>query len=34
MLAPPLPLELDRVGVGRVGVLALSVEPDSLQVVV
>jgi diacylglycerol kinase family enzyme len=33
-LAPPLPLELDGVGVGRVGALALSVEADSLRVVV
>jgi hypothetical protein len=33
-LAPPLPLELDGVEVGRVGALALSVEADGLQVVV
>jgi hypothetical protein len=34
VLAPPLALELDGVGVGRVGALALSVEADALQVVV
>jgi len=34
VLDPPLPLELDGVGVGRAGALALSVEADSLQVVV
>jgi hypothetical protein len=33
-LAPPLHLELDGVGVGRAGVLEVSVEPDALQVVV
>jgi hypothetical protein len=34
VLAPPLPLELDGISVGRASALALSVEADSLRVVV
>jgi hypothetical protein len=34
VLTPRLPLELDGVGVGRAGALAISVEADALRVVV